>query len=106
MQVNLTYLDEAFAEFDLKKGSTFFFQICVHFGQQKANLRSAEGHAHFCRVLSRFMVLSDSSGLVCFGHHAWNWSGTVKTHEKCLRAVLNLMTDMDVSIQKSLLCPM
>ena len=100
MQVDPTYLDEAFAEFDLKKESTFFSRFASHFGQQKSQPSSAEGHAHFRRVLGRFMVLSDSSGLVDFGQHAWNWTGTtVETHEKCLRAVLNLM--MAVSIRRA-----
>ena len=53
MQVDPTYLDEAFAEFDLKKGSTTFPDLRPILEQEGSQPLSAEGHARFRRVLGR-----------------------------------------------------
>eukprot|EP00435_Cladocopium_sp_Y103_P053582 s567_g17.t1 len=51
MQVDPTYLDEAFAEFDLKKGSIAFPDLRPILEQEGSQPLSAEGHARFRRVL-------------------------------------------------------
>ena len=53
MQVDPTYLDEAFAEFDLKKGSTTFPDLRPILEQEGSQPLSAERHARFRRVLGR-----------------------------------------------------
>eukprot|EP00435_Cladocopium_sp_Y103_P057206 s793_g19.t1 len=53
MQVDPPYLDEAFAEFDLKEGSTAFPDLRPILGQEGIQPLSAEGLARFRRVLGR-----------------------------------------------------
>ena len=76
MQVDPTYLDEAFAEFDLKKGSTTFPDLRPILEQEGSQPLSAEGHARFRRVLGRLSWYCQTrQDFVDFCQHAWNWSG-------------------------------
>ena len=112
MQVDPTYLDEAFAEFDLKKGSTTFPDLRPILEQEGSQPLSAEGHARFRRVLGRLSWYCQTRQdlLILVSMLGTGQAQPFETHERCLLAVLRyLMTDMDVACvfhQKSLLCPM
>ena len=90
MQVDPTYLDEAFAEFDLKKGSTSFPDLRPILEQEGSQPLSAEGHARFRRVLGRLswycQTRQDKRILVSM--LGTGQAQPLETHEKCLRAVL------------------
>ena len=90
------YLNEAFAEFDLKKGST------TNLEQEGMQPLSAEGHACFCRVLGRLSWYRQTRQdlLILVSMLGTGQAQPFDTHEKCLRAVLRyLMPDMDVALR-------
>ena len=100
MQVDPTYLDEAFAEFDLKKGSTTFPDLRPILEQEGSQPLSAEGHARFRRVLGRLSWYCQTRQdlLILVSMLGTGQAQPFETHEKCLRAVLRyLMSDMDVA---------
>ena len=101
MQVDPTYLDEAFAEFDLKKGSTTFPDLRPILEQEGSQPLSAEGHARFRRVLGRLSWYCQTrQDLILVSMLGTGQAQPFETHEKCLRAVLRyLMTDMDVALR-------
>ena len=102
MQVDPTYLDEAFAEFDLKKGSTTFPDLRPILEQEGSQPLSAEGHARFRRVLGRLSLYCQTRQdfLILVSMLGTGQAQPFETHEKCLRAVLRyLMTDMDVALR-------
>ena len=102
MQVDPTYLDEAFAEFDLKKGSTTFPDLRPILEQEGSQPLSAEGHARFRRVLGRLSWYCQTRQdlLILVSMLGTGQAQPFETHEKCLRAVLRyLMTDMDVALR-------
>ena len=102
MQVDPTYLDEAFAEFDLKKGSTTFPDLRPILEQEGSQPLSAEGHARFRRVLGRlsWYCQTHQDLLILVSMLGTGQAQPFETHEKCLRAVLMyLMTDMDVALR-------
>ena len=102
MQVDPTYLDEAFAEFDLKKGSTTFPDLRPILEQEGSQPLSAEGHARFRRVLGRLSWYCQTRQdlLILVSMLGTGQAQPFETHEKCLHAVLRyLMTDMDVALR-------
>ena len=102
MQVDPTYLDEAFAEFDLKKGSTTFPDLRPILEQEGSQPLSAEGHARFRRVLGRLSWYCQTRQdlLILVSMLGTGQAQPFETHEKCLRAVLRyLMSDMDVALR-------
>ena len=102
MQVDPTYLDEAFAEFDLKKGSTTFPDLRPILEQEGSQPLSAEGHARFRRVLGRLSWYCQTRQdlLILVSVLGTGQAQPFETHEKCLRAVLRyLMSDMDVALR-------
>ena len=102
MQVDPTYLDEAFAEFDLKKGSTTFPDLRPILEQEGSQPLSAEGHAPFRRVLGRLSWYCQTRQdlLILVSMLGTGQAQPFETHERCLRAVLRyLMSDMDVALR-------
>ena len=102
MQVDPTYLDEAFAEFDLKKGSTTFPDLRPILEQEGSQPLSAEGHARFRRVLGRLSWYCQTRQdlLILVSMLGTGQAQPFETHERCLRAVLRyLMSDMDVALR-------
>ena len=91
-----------FAEFDLKKGSTTFPDLCPILEQEGSQPLSAEGHARFRRVLGRLSWYCQTRQdlLILVSMLGTGQAQPFETHEKCLRAVLRyLMTDMDVALR-------
>jgi len=101
MQVDPTYLDEAFAEFDLKKGSTSFPDLRPISDSKKANHRQQKD----THIFAEFWVVSwccqtRQDLLILVSMLGTGQAQPFETHEKCLRAVLRyLMTDMDVALR-------
>ena len=77
MQVDPTYLDEAFAEFDFEEGKRNISGFASHSGTGRKPTIVSRRTCTFSQSSRSFvMVLPNSSRLVDFGQHAWNWSGT------------------------------
>ena len=102
MEVDPTCLDEAFAEFDLKKGSTTFPDLRPILEQEGSQPLLAEGHARFRRVLGRLSWYCQTRQdlLILVSMLGTGQTQPFESHEKCLRAVLKyLITDMDVALR-------
>ena len=112
MQVDPTYLDEAFAEFDLKKGSTTFPDLRPILEQEGSQPLSAEGTCTFSQSSRSFVMYCQTRQdlLILVSMLGTGQAQRFETHEKCcvLYSGILCLTWMlhCVFHQKSLLCPM
>eukprot|EP00435_Cladocopium_sp_Y103_P010639 s5977_g2.t1 len=99
MQVDPTYLGEAFAEFDLKKGSIAFPDLRPILEQEGTQPLSAKGHARFRRVLGRLSWYCQTRQdlLILVSMLGTGQAQPFETHEKCLRAVLRHQSSVTLS---------
>ena len=76
MQVDPTYWMKHLLSL-IEEGKHVVSRFAPHFGTgRKPTFVSRRTRTFSSSFESFVMVLSDSSGLVDFGQHAWNWSGT------------------------------